>query len=97
MGLDDYSYLKDFPGLNFTSDDFQMIPCSQCLDCRLKYSREWAARIMIEAKQYKYNYFVTLTYDDLHLDDLRRDIIFSDTGEFIENCPNSISLICSSF
>lgn len=87
MGLDDYAYLKDLPGNLFTADDFQMIPCSQCLDCRLKYSREWAARIMIEAKQYQFNYFVTLTYDDIHLDSLRRDIVFADTGELRENCP----------
>lgn len=44
-------------------------PCGQCTACRLNYSKEWAARIMIEAKEYEHNYFVTLTYDNDHIPD----------------------------
>ncbi|QCS36577.1 replication initiator protein [Capybara microvirus Cap3_SP_469] len=47
--------------------DFIEIPCGHCLECRLDYSRQWANRCMLEAQSYKHNYFVTLTYDDLHL------------------------------
>lgn len=43
------------------------LPCGQCVECRLARSREWANRCMIEAKEHKYNYFVTLTYDNEHL------------------------------
>lgn len=43
------------------------IPCGQCVGCRLDYSRQWAIRCMLEASQWKNNYFVTLTYDDAHL------------------------------
>ncbi len=46
---------------------FIEIPCGQCAQCRLNHAREWATRCMIEAKQYKENYFLTLTYDEEHL------------------------------
>lgn len=43
------------------------VPCGQCLECRIQHARQWADRCVLEAKQYKDNYFVTLTYDDEHL------------------------------
>lgn len=43
------------------------LPCGQCIGCRLDYSREWANRIVMEASQYKENYFLTLTYDPEHV------------------------------
>lgn len=44
-----------------------VIPCGQCLACRMKYSRDWADRIITELPYHKSAYFVTLTYDDEHL------------------------------
>lgn len=46
---------------------FIQIPCGKCLECRIQHARAWADRCVLEAKQYKDNYFVTLTYDDEHL------------------------------
>lgn len=43
------------------------LPCGQCIGCRLDYARQWALRCMLEAKQWKDNIFLTLTYDDEHL------------------------------
>lgn len=43
------------------------VPCGQCLECRIQQSRAWADRVILEAKKYQHNYFVTLTYDDNHL------------------------------
>lgn len=43
------------------------IPCGQCIECRLKRSREWAIRCVHEASLHKFNCFLTLTYDDAHL------------------------------
>lgn len=43
------------------------IPCGRCIGCRLEYSRQWAIRCVLESKLYDSNYFVTLTYDDVHL------------------------------
>ena len=55
------------------------LPCGQCIDCRLQRSRVWADRCMLEMKSYKYNYFITLTYDNDHLP--TRDGVNLDTGE----------------
>lgn len=51
---------------------WQAIPCRHCWACSMNYSAEWATRIMFEAKKYEdgkiqRNFFITLTYDDLHL------------------------------
>ena len=43
------------------------VPCGHCIECRLKYSRDWATRMMLEAQYHESSYFVTLTYDDLHV------------------------------
>lgn len=40
------------------------LACGQCIGCRLEYSRQWATRIMHEAKMHERNSFVTLTYKD---------------------------------
>lgn len=44
-----------------------VIKCGQCMECRLAYSREWAIRITHEAQMHDRNCFLTLTYDDDHL------------------------------
>lgn len=41
-----------------------IIPCGKCIGCRLDYSREWAARCMLELKEHDSAYFVTLTYNE---------------------------------
>lgn len=43
---------------------FIEIPCGQCAGCREQRSREWANRLMCEAKYYDENWFITITYDD---------------------------------
>lgn len=49
-----------------------LVPCGQCLGCRLERSRHWAIRCMMEAQLHDRNVFVTLTYRD-------QDLIFRDT------------------
>lgn len=43
------------------------VPCNKCLGCRLDHANMWSNRMYIEAKQWKHNMFVTLTYDNEHL------------------------------
>lgn len=64
---------------------YQDIPCGQCLGCRMDYSRKWADRLMLESQNHKFTWFVTLTYDDLHLPVSAR----SDphTGEVLKYVP----------
>lgn len=42
------------------------VPCGNCLDCRMAYSRQWANRCVLESLCYDpdRSYFVTLTYSD---------------------------------
>lgn len=42
-------------------------PCGQCMNCRINQQRLWKNRILLEAKYSKYNYFITLTYNEKHL------------------------------
>lgn len=48
-------------------DEFIEIPCGHCIGCRLDYSRQWADRCMLEMQEHESSYFITLTYDDMHL------------------------------
>lgn len=45
------------------------VPCQNCLACRLAYAQDWACRMMMElyTPTTTSAYFVTLTYDDLHV------------------------------
>lgn len=51
----------------FKPEDFDKIRCGQCMNCRLNKSREWAVRCSHEALYHKYNYFITLTYNEAFL------------------------------
>lgn len=44
-----------------------LVPCGQCLGCRLNYSREWANRMLMELPYHDSAYFLTLTYDNQHV------------------------------
>lgn len=67
------SYDSELPPFRFDSlkgfPDFVEIPCGQCVGCRLERSRQWANRCMLELQDHPVGtgYFVTLTYDQLHL------------------------------
>lgn len=39
-----------------------LLPCGQCVGCRLERSRQWAIRCVHEASLYERNAFITLTY-----------------------------------
>lgn len=43
------------------------LPCGRCVGCVQDRANEWAMRCEHEAKLYRYNWFVTLTYDDANL------------------------------
>lgn len=59
-----------------SSDDYEravLIPCGKCIGCRLTYTSQWATRSMLEARTSipESTFFLTLTYDDEHIDHLR--------------------------
>ena len=46
---------------------YQLLPCGKCWACRLKYSAEWASRLMWELPYHDSAYYLTLTYDEEHV------------------------------
>lgn len=46
---------------------FLKLPCGQCIGCRLERSRQWAVRCVHEAKTWKQNSFITLTFNDVNV------------------------------
>lgn len=63
---------KDQPDIYNIDGEYQyslMVPCQQCLGCRIDYSKHWADRIVMEQLISPKDscWFITLTYDDPHL------------------------------
>jgi len=52
-----------------TSHKLKLIPCQQCMSCRLDKSLDWALRLTYETKFWPTSSFVTLTYDNEHATD----------------------------
>lgn len=44
------------------------LPCGKCIGCRVDRAKQWATRCVHEAKLHDDNCFITLTYDDEHVD-----------------------------
>lgn len=62
--LDQFSRYRRFLD-HFAFKEFLFkVPCRKCLGCLQDKRNEWAARCLLEAKRYKHNCFVTLTYRD---------------------------------
>ena len=61
-------HLIDFKGGSVREWDEIKLPCGRCIGCRLERSRQWAIRCVHEAQYHSENCFLTLTFDDDHLD-----------------------------
>lgn len=59
---EEYLYYKSIGKKNLI-----MVPCGQCIGCRIDYSKEWANRCCIESIYHDQGCFLTLTYDDQHV------------------------------
>lgn len=59
------------------------VPCGKCLGCKQKRVREWALRCQHEARMWKWNYFITLTYDEKNLPD-GGSLCYSDFQSFMK-------------
>lgn len=46
---------------------FHIVPCGQCIGCRLNRAESWTARMIHEAQLHEHNSFITLTYNDDNL------------------------------
>lgn len=80
-----YGFNSHLPGDNLTpidvsdlkktygSDNVIAIPCGHCLSCKLDYSKNWSNRCVLESLSYENNCFVTLTFNDESLLNLKDD------------------------
>lgn len=66
------------------------VPCGQCIGCRIKKSRDWAARCHHEASLHKENSFLTLTYDNKHLPKYPHSLDKKHLSKFIKALRNKI-------
>lgn len=64
IGAVNDSSAKNRKYLYDTTGKFIVLPCGQCMACRLNKSRDWATRCVLEAKMHKQNCFITLTYSE---------------------------------
>lgn len=56
--------------INLGNRDNRFVPCGQCMPCRINKKREWAGKILLEARyQEKVSTFLTLTYNEDHMPD----------------------------
>lgn len=78
-----FSQKKAIPGLIGFD-----LPCRKCLSCRLSNAREKAIRAYHEAQMHEDNIFLTLTYDDDHLESPR--LIKSHIQDFIKDLRNHL-------
>ena len=67
-GGDSHSISYESKEMSLGSDRF-LIPCGQCIVCRLNHAKDWATRCVLESRLYDENMFLTLTYrnEDLPL------------------------------
>lgn len=47
--------------------DYVVVPCRTCAACRSSYARDLQNRIEDECRAHRFNFFITLTYDNEHL------------------------------
>lgn len=67
-----------------------LIPCGQCIGCRLEYSRQWAVRAIHEARLHDKNCFLTLTFDNEHLPS-DQSIHVEDVQKFLKRLRKAIA------
>ena len=66
---------------SFGELDYFIIPCRECLNCRIDRQNEFIDRAEYEYINYGCGAFVTFTYDDIHL--FKNSFIDSKTGNTI--------------
>lgn len=60
-----------------------MVPCGQCMNCRLQKREEWCLRILHEHLMWDSCIFLTLTYSDDHLPE-NESLVKSDLQKFFK-------------
>lgn len=67
-----------------------LIPCGKCIGCKLEKSRQWAMRSYHEAQLHDENCFLTLTYDNEHINTMM-DLVPEDMQLFMKRYRKHLS------
>jgi len=67
-----------------------VLPCGQCIGCRLERSRQWAIRCVHEASLYEENSYITLTYEEKKLPP-HGSLLVSDFQKFMKRLRKKYS------
>lgn len=62
---------------------YKIVPCGNCISCKLRHARDWQTRITAESSLYRENYAITLTYNDDNLP-MKEFPTFIDVDDFGE-------------
>jgi len=68
-----------------------LLPCGQCIGCRLEKSRQWAIRMSHENQMSNSSCFLTLTYNEEHLPETGT-LILRDVQLFMKKLRKKISI-----
>lgn len=68
--------------------EFFYVPCGRCIGCRIDKARDWAVRIMCETYTSSSAWFLTLTYDNDHMDSL--SLVKKDLQDFIKKVRDKV-------
>lgn len=52
---------------SFITKEFIEVPCGHCPECQLAKKRRWTFRCIAESRSHRFNYFLTITYDNEHV------------------------------
>ncbi len=63
--------------------DKQVVPCGNCVGCRAEQGRQWAVRMIHEARMHDSSIFITLTLDDENINE-NRELCSRDFSRFIK-------------
>lgn len=86
-----YNYSDIDLGQRLNEQDAILVPCGKCKGCRLDKSRKWADRMLLELDRTKKAVFITLTYDDDHLNEFDVCEYFDETeSDYIEYKGNTL-------
>lgn len=68
--------------------EFFYVPCGRCIGCRIDKARDWAVRIMCESYMSTSSWFLTLTYDEDHMDSL--SLVKAELQDFIKRVRDRV-------
>lgn len=72
------------------------MPCNDCYYCKMRKKYEWTCRVIMERLFYKFGYFITLTYDNVHLP-ADNGVSYNDADYFLDRLRDYFKKVSCGF